>query len=195
MTILDYANSRNITVPAVHQALKRYPDDLEGHISKQGKAKILDEFAVLFLDAHIRLPVQVIDDKLTLSFREREVELKQELIKANEARFEEIAITRQDMNARADNIEQKIDKLPELMSAQYDDTNVIKAIEHLEALISELKSESEKKDQRIAALESEKEQLNDTIDNLRAELKSMTDKCMEESSKSVMQKIFGKKEK
>lgn len=51
-TIKDYARSRGITHEAVRRQIKRYAEELEGHITIQGRTKYLDSAAVDFLDQH-----------------------------------------------------------------------------------------------------------------------------------------------
>ena len=58
-TIKDYARTRGVTHEAVRRQIKRYADELEGHITIQGRTKYLDVVAVEFLDQH-RLPKTVI---------------------------------------------------------------------------------------------------------------------------------------
>lgn len=60
-TIKDYARSRGISHEAVRRQLKRYSEELEGHITQQGRSKYLDDEAVEFLDQH-RLPKTIVID-------------------------------------------------------------------------------------------------------------------------------------
>lgn len=198
-TIIQFANDHGLSKQSVYQAIQRYSEELEGHITRQERAQILDDYAKEFLEQHMRLPSVVIDEgvarmyldennKLLVKMNEQQDKYIDNIQKAQEENnklsvklWDEVNVTRQDILSQID------EKL------SHDDTKVINAIGRLEALVEELKSESAKKDQRIAVLESEKEQLNGTIESLRTELKAMTDKYMEEASKSVIQKMFGKK--
>lgn len=60
-TIKEYARSRGISHEAVRRQLVRYAEELEGHITKQGRSKYLDDKAVEFLDQH-RLPKTIVID-------------------------------------------------------------------------------------------------------------------------------------
>ena len=51
-TIKEYARSRGITHEAVRRQIKRYAEELDGHITIQGRTKYLDLAAVEFLDQH-----------------------------------------------------------------------------------------------------------------------------------------------
>ncbi len=50
VSIRDYADSKNISYEAVRQQVKRYQNDLVGHIQKIGRRQYLDDDAVAFLD-------------------------------------------------------------------------------------------------------------------------------------------------
>ena len=50
MTIKEYATTRNITYEAGRQAVIKAMPKLENHITKQGRIRILDDYAVKYLD-------------------------------------------------------------------------------------------------------------------------------------------------
>ena len=52
ITLRDYANQKGISYEAVRRQLKRYSSELEGHITKQGRTRFLDDEAVAFLEEH-----------------------------------------------------------------------------------------------------------------------------------------------
>lgn len=193
-TIIQFANDHGLSKQSVYQAIQRYSEELEGHITRQDRAQILDDYAKAFLEQHMRLPSVVIDEgvarmysnentKLLMKMNEQQEKYIDGLQKAQEEKSElsvklwdEVNVTRQDM----------LSQISEELSQLHDDSKVVGGIERLERLISELNNELARKNEEIDKLRTEN-------DNLRSELKSMTDKYMEESSKSVMQKIFGKK--
>lgn len=81
MTIKDYSTSRCISYEAVRQSLKRYDNELKGHISKSGRSKVLDTFAIEFLDNHRQQQVlKVLDDKEDLENQQRLIESLQHKI-------------------------------------------------------------------------------------------------------------------
>lgn len=51
ISIRDYAKERAISYEAARRSVNRYKQELEGHISTQGRTKYLDEEAVAFLDS------------------------------------------------------------------------------------------------------------------------------------------------
>lgn len=50
MTLQEYAKTRNITYEAVRQAVKKASPDIDSHITKNGRTRILDNEAVKILD-------------------------------------------------------------------------------------------------------------------------------------------------
>lgn len=50
MTLQEYATTRNITYEAVRLAVKKAKPDIDKHITKQGRTRILDNEAVRILD-------------------------------------------------------------------------------------------------------------------------------------------------
>ena len=50
ISIKEYAKLNNITYEAVRSQVKRYRDQLEGHIIQDGRQQLLDDVAVAFLD-------------------------------------------------------------------------------------------------------------------------------------------------
>ena len=77
-TIKDYARSRGVSHEAVRRQLKRYSDELEGHITIQGRSKYLDDEAVEFLDQH-RLPKTIVIDPTDEEAKKEIEELKAKL--------------------------------------------------------------------------------------------------------------------
>lgn len=52
MSIKDYAKARKISYEAARQQVKRYAEELDGHIAKQNRTQYLDDYAVELLDDH-----------------------------------------------------------------------------------------------------------------------------------------------
>lgn len=183
MTVLEYAETNGITVQGVRQAMKRYSEELNGHVKSEGKKFILDDFAIQFLDEHIRKPSKVINAQVLKESEEEKANALVAVTAATTALNTEVNKTREEM---LKHIDDGFDKLSQLQAASYDDSRLISLIEELKDQIGNLQKELDLKNQAI-------EEKDRQIKNLNDELKAMTDKCMEESSKSVMQKIFGKK--
>ncbi len=52
VSIRDYAKMNNVSYEAIRQQVKRYEDELNGHIIKQNRTQYLDDAAVDILDQH-----------------------------------------------------------------------------------------------------------------------------------------------
>ena len=52
LSITEYVTSRGISQTAARRQIKRYSEELEGHIIISNRRKMLDDFAVEFLDSH-----------------------------------------------------------------------------------------------------------------------------------------------
>lgn len=50
MTMKDYAHKCGVSYEAVRKQVRRYSDELEGHIKQQGRVQVLDDWAVDYLD-------------------------------------------------------------------------------------------------------------------------------------------------
>jgi len=51
ITIKDYAKQKGVAYEAIRKQIKRYEDELEGHLVKQNRFLMLDDEAVRFLDS------------------------------------------------------------------------------------------------------------------------------------------------
>ncbi|WP_337603594.1 hypothetical protein [Acidaminococcus timonensis] len=51
ITIKDYAKQKGVSYEAIRKQIKRYEDELEGHLVKQNRFLMLDDEAVRFLDS------------------------------------------------------------------------------------------------------------------------------------------------
>ena len=127
MSIKDYARARKISYEAARQQVRRYADELAGHISRQNRTQYLDDYAVSLLDDHRQQnPVVVINQD-----RSEEIE---RLRAENKALLQQIA-TLQDR----------------LLTAQESAIEAAKATARLEAA----EADRSRLEARTAALESE----------------------------------------
>ncbi len=125
MTIQEYATSRKITYEAARQAVERCKPDILEHISKQKRARILDDVAVKMLDDNRKgSAVSVIRkqsteqmdiiDKLKNEIIMLQRELLEERQKALEssvrlARLEMITDTNKQLERKIDRMESEIE--------------------------------------------------------------------------------------
>lgn len=77
ITIKDYARETGVSYEAVRQRIKRYEDELGGHIHRQGRTQFLDDVAVAFLNEHrMQNPVILYDRGAGEDFRALQDELE-----------------------------------------------------------------------------------------------------------------------
>lgn len=77
ISIKDYAKETGVSYEAVRQRIKRYEEDLNGHIHRQGRTQYLDDVAVAFLNEHrLQNPVVLYDKGAGEDFRALQAELK-----------------------------------------------------------------------------------------------------------------------
>lgn len=130
MSIKDYAKARNISYEAARQQVKRYAEELDGHITRQNRTQYLDDYAVELLDDHRQQnPVVVIN-------QDRDEALEQ-------LREENKALTQRVMLLQ--------DKL---LTAQESAIEAAKAT----AMLDAAKADKDRLEARCAALERELEQ-------------------------------------
>lgn len=127
MSIKDYAKARNISYEAARQQVKRYADELDGHIARQNRTQYLDDYAVELLDEHRQQnPVVIVNQD-----RDEEIErLRQE----NKALLQKVAMLQD-----------------ELIETQRGAIEAAKATARLEAA----EADKDRLERRAAALEDE----------------------------------------
>ena len=82
VSIRDYAKMNNVSYEAIRQQVKRYEDELNGHIIKQNRTQFLDDVAVDILDQHRKEnPVVIINKDTDSRLKQLEDENKNLLIK------------------------------------------------------------------------------------------------------------------
>lgn len=70
ITVSQYAEQRGITPAAVRESIRRYSEELQEHITLDGRTQLLDEAAVEFLDSkRKKAPTVILDTQ-----REEEIE-------------------------------------------------------------------------------------------------------------------------
>ena len=52
ITIKEYAKKNNVSYEAIRKQIKRYENELNGHVIKQNRTQFLDEVATAILDKH-----------------------------------------------------------------------------------------------------------------------------------------------
>ena len=88
ITIKDYANNHNVSYEAVRKQLRRYADQLEGHITRKNRTQYLDEYAEQFLTEKRQQSVVIVyeqakEDELE-ALRKEVSDLRWQLLKAKD---------------------------------------------------------------------------------------------------------------
>ena len=78
----EYAKNKGCSYEAVRQQVRRYKNDLNGHITKVGKTQYLDDDAVIFLDSKRKTnPVIILEVEKDETIKRLEEENKALLLK------------------------------------------------------------------------------------------------------------------
>lgn len=118
MTIREYADSRQVTYEAVRQLIKKLSGELDGHITKQGRTRYLDNEAVRILDDRRKgsrvsvIKAKVTENEDTIDQLKNEIILLQKqlleakdtlrLASENVARLEAVSDTNKRLQAEID---------------------------------------------------------------------------------------------
>lgn len=88
LSIKDYADKKGISTQAVYKQLKIHKEQLEGHIITESGKRLLDDFAVDYLDKRTQEnPVYVMDQQMKAEnerLKAREIELLAKLDAKND---------------------------------------------------------------------------------------------------------------
>lgn len=86
VSVKDYATTKNVSPQAIYGHLKRYAQDLDSHIIKEFGIKMLDNFAVEFLNSKIEgSPLVLVDSEKSSEIKRLENENHQLLIKLTQS--------------------------------------------------------------------------------------------------------------
>lgn len=168
ITIRDYAKENNVSYEAIRKQIKRYEDELNGHIIKQNRTQFLDDIAVAILDQHRREnPVIIVNQDTDFRLKQLEDENKNLLIK--------VAQQADKISQLNEDLKNKIEQMTSLMLENKEKT----------LLLEQKKDQAEEINQLKEQLDQEKkEQLNE-IEMLKNELKK-------EKNKGFFARLFGK---
>ena len=127
MTFREYADSRNITYEAVRQLVKKLSSELDGHITKQGRTRVLDTEAVKVLDVRrtgtrvsVIKPTATEDTEIIDKLKNEIILLQRELLgckddlriaSENVARLEAVSDTNKHLQDELDHKQHEIDTL------------------------------------------------------------------------------------
>ena len=168
ITIRDYAKENNVSYEAIRKQIKRYEDELNGHIIKQNRTQFLDDIAVAILDQHRREnPVIIVNQDTDFRLKQLKDENKNLLIK--------VAQQADKISQLNEDLKNKIEQMTSLMLENKEKT----------LLLDQKKDQAEEINQLKEQLDQEKkEQLNE-IEVLKNELEK-------EKNKGFFARLFGK---
>lgn len=168
ITIRDYAKENNVSYEAIRKQIKRYEDELNGHIIKQNRTQFLDDIAVAILDQHRREnPVIIVNQDTDFRLKQLEDENKNLLIK--------VAQQADKISQLNEDLKNKIEQMTSLMLENKGKTS----------LLEQKKDQAEEINQLKEQLDQEKkEQLNE-IEMLKNELEK-------QKNKGFFARLFGK---
>lgn len=152
VSIRDYAKMNNVSYEAIRQQVKRYEDELNGHIIKQNRTQFLDDVAVDILDQHRKEnPVVIINKDTDSRLKQLEDENKNLLIK--------VAQQADKISQLNEDLKNKIEQMTSLLLENNEKT----------LLLEQKKDQAEEINQLKEQLDQEKkEQLNQQVKQLKA---------------------------
>ena len=168
ITIRDYAKENNVSYEAIRKQIKRYEDELNGHIIKQNRTQFLDDIAVAILDQHRREnPVIIVNQDTDYRLKQLEDENKNLLIK--------VAQQADKISQLNEDLKNKIEQMTSLVIENKEKTSLLEQKKDQAEEINQLKEQLDRE---------KKEQLNE-IEKLKNELEK-------EKNKGFFSRLFSK---
>ena len=134
VSIRDYAKMNNVSYEAIRQQVKRYEDELNGHIIKQNRTQFLDDVAVDILDQHRKEnPVVIINKDTDSRLKQLEDENKNLLIK--------VAQQADKISQLNEDLKNKIEQMTSLMLENKEKTSLLEQKKDQAEEINQLKEQ------------------------------------------------------
>lgn len=112
-SIKNYAKARNISYEAARKQVKRYAEELEGHIRTQNRTQYLDNYAVELLDSHRQ------SSPIVIMQQDKDDELQQ-LRQENKALLQQVAALQDKLLTARENAVEAAKQTVMLEAAQAD---------------------------------------------------------------------------
>lgn len=140
ISIKDFAKKHNISYEAVRKQIKRYNNELNGHILNEGRTQILDEFAQNFLENKRKTnPIVIYDIE------------KDELIEQLKLEKEALYLKLLEKTAEVDNLKnEKINYIEQKLALEYKE----KEMKLLECQLEEVKKDKDQLKQELTELKN-----------------------------------------
>lgn len=199
ITIKDYAKQKGVSYEAIRKQIKRYEDELEGHLVKQNRFLMLDDEAVRFLDSkRSENPVIVYeqnkDEELEQLRHENKVLLIQmntvqdQLGKVQQKLIAEMNTTKLLTNEKVQYLEYKAQAEQKDLQLQ----DLAKARDAAQEKANQQESLLRLKEQQIGALTAAKESAAENLQAAQAKLEALEKraKAAEEESTRLKNRSF-----
>ncbi len=199
ITIKDYAKQKGVSYEAIRKQIKRYEDELEGHLVKQNRFLMLDDEAVRFLDSkRSENPVIVYeqnkDEELEQLRHENKVLLIQmntvqdQLGKVQQKLIAEMNTTKLLTNEKVQYLEYKAQAEQKDLQLQ----DLAKARDAAQEKADQQESLLRLKEQQIGALTAAKESAAENLQAAQAKLEALEKraKAAEEESTRLKNRSF-----
>lgn len=199
ITIKDYAKQKGVSYEAIRKQIKRYEDELEGHLVKQNRFLMLDDEAVRFLDSKrsenpIIVYEQNKDEELEQLRHENKVLLIQmntvqdQLGKVQQKLIAEMNTTKLLTNEKVQYLEYKAQAEQKDLQLQ----DLAKARDAAQEKADQQESLLRLKEQQIGALTAAKESAAENLQAAQAKLEALEKraKAAEEESTRLKNRSF-----
>lgn len=179
LSIAQYAESRNVSQPAIRRQLKRYEKELEGHIIRTNRMRMLDDAAVAFLDQH-RMPKTVIIEGEEVSLAGQVESLQKQVKRLQETSMtEQIDFLRKELKESQERVIQLQAGMIEMMKVKDENLKLIEDNQKKDAALTEKDAVIQAKDEELVVLDVT---LHDVKDRLQ---------IAEEEVRSFQKSLFG----
>ena len=136
VSIRDYAKMNNVSYEAIRQQVKRYEDELNGHIIKQNRTQFLDEVAVEILDRHRgESPIVIVNQDTSSKLQLLEEENKNLLVK--------VAAQADKISQLSEELKNKTEKMTSLLLEDKEKTLLLEQKKNQEEELERIKKELE----------------------------------------------------
>lgn len=199
ITIKDYAKQKGVSYEAIRKQIKRYEDELEGHLVKQNRFLMLDDEAVRFLDSkRSENPVIVYEQNKDEELEQLRHENKVLLIQMNTVQDQLGEVQQKliaEMNTTKLLTNEKVQYLEYKAQAEQKDLqlqDLAKARDAAQEKADQQESLLRLKEQQIGALTAAKESAAENLQAAQAKLEALEKraKAAEEESTRLKNRSF-----
>lgn len=171
ISIKEYAKKNNVSYEAIRQQVKRYENELNGHIFKKNRTQFLDETAEKILDQHRKeSPLVIINEERDDRIKQLEEENRNLLLK----------------------IAEQANKISELAEWKSEHAVQIAEANSNKKLLEVSEREKNSLVMQIEHLNQSYEMLNDDLNKTKSELAITKEELEKEHNKGFFARLFNK---